>query len=311
MGDVLARDVLGLWAKYPPTMDQLQAQIQTLRTRLDICNPIIGLDFPTSYDPRPRWGFSQPPNPHLEALFDAPETAGFRAGFMRHLSRMTVRLKAIPREYVPGSGEPGFLNPQQCPLDGAILYSMVSYLKPRLYLEIGSGISTLFVARSKRDWDLETRVESVDPVPRAECDAVCDAIWRKGFESVEMQTFDRLGPGDMVLFDGTHRSFMNSDVTVFFLDLIPRLKPGVVIGIHDVSLPWDYLPASRSFYWNEQYLLASYLLGAGAGRVKVLMPGWQMAARGLFQDSIRPMTDWWGGSPGWDVSGWFFFTKKD
>jgi len=56
---------------------------------------------------------------------------------------------------------------------------------------------------------------------------------------------------------------MNSDVTVFFLDILPRLKKGVIVQIHDIFLPLDYPPAWAKKFYSEQYLLASYLLAEG------------------------------------------------
>jgi hypothetical protein len=55
---------------------------------------------------------------------------------------------------------------------------------------------------------------------------------------------------------------MNSDVTVFFLDVLPRIPPGVIIGVHDIFIPDDYPAEWASRYYNEQYVLATYLLGA-------------------------------------------------
>ena len=36
---------------------------------------------------------------------------------------------------------------------------------------------------------------------------------------------------------GSHRVFQNSDVTAFFLDVLPRLKPGILVHIHDIFCP--------------------------------------------------------------------------
>ena len=70
-----------------------------------------------------------------------------------------------------------------------------------------------------------------------------------------------------------HRSedFMNTDVTVFFLEVLPNLKPGVIVQIHDILLPYDYFPGSEKHYFNEQYLLACYLLANG-NLFKTLFP---------------------------------------
>jgi hypothetical protein len=57
---------------------------------------------------------------------------------------------------------------------------------------------------------------------------------------------------------------MNSDVTVYFIDVLPRIKPGVTMHIHDILLPWDYPESSKSWYWNEQYMLAVYMMASKA-----------------------------------------------
>jgi hypothetical protein len=63
---------------------------------------------------------------------------------------------------------------------------------------------------------------------------------------------------------------MNSDVTVFFIDILPRLKPGVIVHIHDVFLPWDYDQYFQNWYWNEAYMLAVYLMGRKSGITPLL-----------------------------------------
>jgi len=58
------------------------------------------------------------------------------------------------------------------------------------------------------------------------------------------------------MVDNSHRCFQNSDVTVVFLDVLPRLRSGVIIYIDDVYLPYDYPPEWSMRYYSEQYLLA-------------------------------------------------------
>jgi hypothetical protein len=64
---------------------------------------------------------------------------------------------------------------------------------------------------------------------------------------------------------------MNSDVTVVFLDIVPRLRPGVLVHFHDVFLPYDYPPRWGKRYYSEQYVLAARLLARELG-VEVLLP---------------------------------------
>jgi hypothetical protein len=155
-------------------------------------------------------------------------------------------------------------------LDGVSLYGFMRSRTPRQYVEIGSGNSTKFVARARRDGRLDTRITSIDPHPRAEIDVLCDEVIRTHLESTDLSLFQTIQPGDMVFFDGSHRAFMNSDAVVFFLEILPSLPKGVLVGIHDILLPWDYPPQWGSRYYSEQYLLGCYLLAQGSTITPVL-----------------------------------------
>ena len=76
--------------------------------------------------------------------------------------------------------------------------------------------------------------------------------------------------GDVLLIDSSHYALQGSDVVAFFLDVLPTLPAAVLVGIHDVFLPDDY-PWWLSRWYAEQYLLATWLLGA-AGRVGLIFP---------------------------------------
>lgn len=147
------------------------------------------------------------------------------------------------------------------PIDAAALYVQVAQSRPLRYVEIGSGNSTKFARRAIRDHGLATEIVSIDPAPRAPVDALCDARVRKPFEETDLSIFSGLAAGDVVFVDNSHRCFMNSDATVFFTEVLPVLPPGVIVGVHDIFLPYDYPKEWVGRYYSEQYLLACYLLG--------------------------------------------------
>ena len=97
---------------------------------------------------------------------------------------------------------------------------------------------------------------------------LADKVIKCTLEDALQDDFFNLEAGDIVFIDNSHRSFRASDVTVFFIEILPLLKKGVVIGIHDVFLPFDYPTEWKDRFYNEQYLLAAYLLGgADGGRI--------------------------------------------
>jgi len=151
------------------------------------------------------------------------------------------------------------------------LYGLLGHTQPKHYVEIGSGHSTKFARRAITDLGLNTKIRSIDPLPRAEVDPLCDEVVRSRLENVDPSWAEAVEPGDILFVDGSHRCFENSDATVFFLEILPRLRPGVLVEIHDIFLPFDYPDPWNVNYWSEQYLLGSYLL-AGGKRMEISLP---------------------------------------
>lgn len=229
----------------------------------------ITLEYPVR--PRPRWGtrWGLPPHGPLERLIrDCDETT---RGVLIRIAAHRESLRRIATHVPEGSAEPAWINDWLPALDGASLYAFVAEQNPATYLEVGSGNSTRFVRRAIRDHGLRTRIVSIDPYPRAEIDAICDEVLRHPLEDCDVAVFDRLAAGDICFVDNSHRAFQNSDVTVTFLEVLPRLAPQVLIGMHDIFLPDDYPSAWAERYYSEQYVLAAWLLGA-EGRYRVTLP---------------------------------------
>ena len=226
----------------------------------------ITLDYAPSASNEPRWGYDRPSHARLRALLGRHGKAYERElrGVAQHvqaLRRIPVRAEDAPPR------DPAWINGYLPGLDGALLYGLLREHRPERYVEIGSGNSTKFVARARRDGSLHTHLTSIDPAPRAEIDELCDEVIREPLEEVDLRVLGRLQPGDMLFFDGSHRVFMNADTVAFFLDVLPQLPPGVLVGVHDFRLPDDYPPEFAERWYSEQYLLACWLLAESA-RVK-------------------------------------------
>ncbi|MCY7410548.1 MAG: class I SAM-dependent methyltransferase [Chitinophagales bacterium] len=118
---------------------------------------------------------------------------------------------------------------------------MIAIRKPKIYVEIGSGNSTMVARKAIEDHQLKTKIISIDPYPRASIDNLADTLIRKPIENLSDYNFiDELNENDILFIDNSHRSLPNSNVTVCFLEIIPRIKKGVLIHIHDIYLPYDY-----------------------------------------------------------------------
>jgi Methyltransferase domain len=229
---------------------------------------VLVVDYPVR--PKPRYGHGRPPHAELAALLT--EHRDSYARLLAEMASWEDRLGSIPDTAPPSSGEPQWRDPFTGGLDGIALYCFVAMREPKRFFEIGSGNSTKFVARAVRDAGLRTEIVSVDPHPRAEVDRLCDRTLRSPLEEIDLSVFGELASGDILYVDNSHRALQNSDVTVFFLDVLPRLAPGVLVGIDDIYLPFDYPPEWRYRYYSEQYLLACYLLARGS-RFRPVLPG--------------------------------------
>ena len=118
----------------------------------------------------------------------------------------------------------------------------------------------------------------------------------------------QLEAGDILFFDGSHRAFMNSDVTVFFIDVLPRIKPGVIVHIHDIALPWDYGEFFKNWYWNETYMLAVYMMGH-KHRIKPIAPTAFICRDVAFEaELVGPLIDLGRYNDGWKGGGAMWFT---
>jgi hypothetical protein len=227
---------------------------------------------------------------------------------LRGIARHTESLSRISRDQ-NDSTSPFWANDWFPPFDAVSLCGLIAEQSPRRYIEVGSGNSTLFARWAIRDMGLQTKIISVDPHPRAEIDTLCDEVVRNRMEDVPREFWEGIGPSDLLFVDNSHRSFPNSDVTVFFTEVLPALKPGATWGLHDIFLPWDYPEAWTGRYYNEQYLLFAYLLG-GADRDEIVLPvKWAMHQPRL-HDILAPL---WGREElfgGLNINGGCFWMRR-
>ncbi|CAN5477441.1 hypothetical protein BH10PSE5_BH10PSE5_16420 [soil metagenome] len=257
------------------------------------------VDYP--YTATVRYGSGRSSHPELAALIGAGRDR--YGAFLTELGEIQADFAQIPLGGDYGDSAPFWLNSWFPALDGMALIQMLRRHNPQRFVEIGSGLSTKFARRAVQTYGLRTKMASIDPEPRSEVDALCDRVIRQPLERVDLTMFAGLEAGDILFLDSSHRSFQNSDVTVFFLEILPRLAPGVIVHIHDIYLPDDYLSGHLWRLWNEQYLLATALL-FGGDRFEVLFPAWFVGqdpalsahAKGLLQKGPLDRLDLYGAS---------------
>ena len=159
--------------------------------------------------------------------------------------------------------------------DADALYLMIRRFQPKRVIEVGCGNSTRVTRQAIIDGGLATTITAIDPYPRADIAHVVDQFEQKRLEEVDPAVFDQLEAGDVLFIDSSHVVRMSNDVAHLFCRIIPALKPGVVIHVHDVFLPYEY--PKRFFYdcpgWGEQYILHTLLQ---SGLYSMLWPGYYL-----------------------------------
>ena len=186
-------------------------------------------------------------------------------------------------------------------VDALVAYCMVRHFQPQLVIEVGSGFSSLVLADAAAR-NGRAPLICVEPSPRD--------FLRKGFpgletliekdvQQIDLEFFSQLEAGDMLFIDSSHTVKIGSDVNYLFLEVLPRLKPGVIVHVHDIFLPFDYrrdwvLDEFR--FWTEQYLLQAFL--TCNAQFEVLMANYYLSRyheedlQAVFPDLDR----WIGGS---------------
>jgi len=151
--------------------------------------------------------------------------------------------------------------------DAEFLYSMIRVFKPKRFLEVGSGNSTL-LARSainmnKAEDPAYTCAHTcIEPYEAPWLERLGVEVIRRPVEQIDKQVFAQLEENDILFIDSSHIIRPQGDVLFLHLEVIPSLRPGVLIHVHDIFTPRDYLEEwilDQVKLWNEQYLLEALL----------------------------------------------------
>jgi len=235
-------------------------------------------------DFKPRYGHGLPAHQKLLQIIDSQkDTYQLWMDRILSYSPQIQAIKKLKEEKDPS--QPGWNNSFLPGLDIMALYTIIAETKPRRYVEVGSGNSTKVAHKAVKDHGLSTKITSIDPYPRAEIDSLADEIVRKPFEAVDTSWLAALEAGDILFIDNSHRILPNSDAMVFFLETLPALKPGVIVHIHDIYLPYDYPQFMCDRFYSEQYGLAIALL-ANPNRYQTLFPAYYISEDAELSSSI-------------------------
>ncbi|HEX7331842.1 MAG TPA: class I SAM-dependent methyltransferase [Pyrinomonadaceae bacterium] len=147
--------------------------------------------------------------------------------------------------------------------DAAVYYSLIRHLQPQRIVEIGGGYSTQIAAKALAR-NGAGKLTCIEPYPEERLNGAKLSIEliTKRVEEIDLDFFSGLSANDILFIDSSHTVKFGSDVCFEFLEVLPRLNPGVWIHVHDIFFPHDYPEEwliKRRQAWNEQYLLEAFL----------------------------------------------------
>jgi len=159
-----------------------------------------------------------------------------------------------------------FQNDQFGHCDAIMLYGMLRHSQPRRVIEVGSGHSSCAIADTNRlVFNNSIECTFIDPNPERLKSVLSPStpatVLEKRVQDVPLDLFAGLSSGDILFIDSAHVAKAGSDVNHIFFRILPILKPGVRVHLHDVVYPFEY-PEQWVFdgkAWNEAYLLRAFL----------------------------------------------------
>ncbi len=192
------------------------------------------------------------------------------AGQLALLEKLAGYYPEQPFPQEPTAGHRYYLNNQSFgPLDAIVLYGMMRHAQPKRVIEVGSGFSSAAIldvnervlgGRAELTF-VDPDMSRVRPLLRAGDQARVTLIERC-VQDVSLEVFAALEANDILFIDSSHVSKVGSDVNRLYFDVLPALREGVYVHIHDVAsnleYPRNWFEEGRA--WNEQYLLRALLM---------------------------------------------------
>jgi len=154
------------------------------------------------------------------------------------------------------------------PIESQVLHCFVRSQAPGRIVEIGGGMTTALMKRAaavnRDEGRPQARITTLEPAPWGPLLELEDIeLERVACQDAPPELFAELGDGDLLFVDSSHTVKTGSEVPYIFLEIVPRLAPGVTVHVHDISLPFLYAPLVLSDYFDPQEttLIAALLRG--------------------------------------------------
>jgi predicted O-methyltransferase YrrM len=158
-------------------------------------------------------------------------------------------------------------------VEAHFLHCVVRHLKPHRMIEVGCGVSTYFslnaLEMNSRYGGTPATMICIEPYPSPKLRELVVQkkvnLHEKQVQDVDLRHFEELEEGDILFIDSSHAGKVDSDVYFLLFRVLPRLKKGVVIHVHDIGFPYLTCPPTHPMFnhflfWNEAALLKAFLM---------------------------------------------------
>ena len=147
---------------------------------------------------------------------------------------------------------------------------MLRLIKPSRIIEIGSGFSSAATLDTNELFFNDSiNCTFIEPYPNLlyrllkpeDSTNPQISILPNTVQDCDLSLFRNLNANDIVFIDSSHVVKSQSDLITIFFDIIPNLKPGVIIHFHDIFYPFEYPLGwlEQGCAWNEAYILRALL----------------------------------------------------
>lgn len=188
--------------------------------------------------------------------------------------------------------------------DAFTLSGIIQKEKPRRIIEAGSGFSSATVLDTLDKSAMSAALTCIEPHPERlqlllrPADQGRITIMSCQVQEVPLPVFDQLEAQDILFIDTSHVAKIGSDVVFFLLRVLPRLKPGVLVHLHDIFYPFSYpIGWIRSGQaWNESLFLRAFLVENSDYEIVAFNSFAAYAFPETFRNSFPPFLENSGGS---------------
>jgi predicted O-methyltransferase YrrM len=165
-------------------------------------------------------------------------------------------------------------------IEAQALHSIIRKYKPKRVIEVGSGVSTWCILKANdlnkvQEGVVDFKLTCIEPYPNSVLKSLKEVnlIEKKVQEIAFEEEFFKLEKNDILFIDSSHTVKVGSDVNYIILEILPRLKPGVIVHFHDIFIPYDYNRNTLStfFHWSETTLLRAFLINNKNARIVFCM----------------------------------------